>query len=221
MIRIVGMALFLSLICAATAQTVVRPGGGDKPIWTPQPLWKFDDGALAKATVPKEMIASLRVSDVTIPLEEDTKLEALQTRFGGKIGHQGDAGDSLSWLCLYGSDAVSPWVLWLESDEVDGPYVGGFQWRRVSRSAQFDQRCSALPDTSEVELPIDLRLGEMEAEVIQTLGRPTSRRANTLLYEHEHDELIRGEEFNSSNTVIVALRRGVVWAIQAGKTTTN
>jgi hypothetical protein len=167
------------------------------------------------------MIASLRVSDVTVLLEEDTKLEDVQARFAGKIGTQGDAGDSLSWLCLHGSDSTGPWVLWLESDEVDGPYVGGFQWRYVPRSAQFDRRCSALPGTTGVELPIDLRLGASEAGVIRTLGRPTSRRGDTLLYEHEHHELIRGEEFNSSNTVIVDVRRGVIWAIQVGKTTTN
>jgi len=220
MIQIVGIVLFFSLICPASAQTLVRPGG-DKPIWTPLVLRKFDDGTPWKATVPKEMIASLRVSDVTVPLEEDTKLEDMQTRFGGKIGTQGDAADSLSWLCIYGSDSAGPWVLWLESGEVDGPYVGAFQWRRVSHSAQFDRRCSALPDTSEVELPIDLRLGAAEASVIRTLGRLSSRRANTLLYEHEHNELIRGEEFSSSNTVIVDVRRGVIWAIQVGKTTTN
>jgi hypothetical protein len=167
------------------------------------------------------MIASLRVSGVTIPLEEETELESLQTRFGGEIGSEGDAADSLGWLCLYGNDAVGPWVLWLESGEIDGPYVGAFQWRRVSHSAEFDERCSALPDTSEVELPIDLGIGTSEEKVIKILGRPTSRRGNTLLYEHEHDELVRGEEFNSSNMVIVALRGGVVWAIQVAKTTTN
>lgn len=193
----------------------------ERTIWAPQPLWKFDDRALPKATVPKEMIASLRVSGVTITLEEDSELEALPRMFGGEIGSQGDAADSLGWLCLYGSDSAGPWVLWLESGEIDGPYVGAFQWRRVSRSAQFDERCSALPDTSEVKLPIGLGLGSSEAKVIRILGRPTSRRGNTLLYEHEHDKLIRGEQFFSSNVVIVALRGGVVWAIQVAKTTTN
>ncbi len=169
----------------------------------------------------KEMIASLRVSGVTITLEGESELEALPARFGGEIGSQGDAADSLGWLCLHGSDAVGPWVLWLESGEIDGPYVGAFQWHRVSRSAQFDERCSALPDTSEVELPVDLRLGSSEKKVIKILGHPTSRRGGTLLYEHEHEELIRGEEFSSSNIVIVELRGGVVWAIQVAKTTTN
>jgi hypothetical protein len=42
-----------------------------------------------------------------------------------------------------------------------------------------------------------------------------------LLYEHEHDELIRGEQFFSSNIVIVVLRGGVIWAIEVTKTVTN
>jgi hypothetical protein len=222
MSQIVAVALFCLAVCPAFAQTTVRQPTDDAPtIWAPPILWRFDDNSVAKATVPKELIASLRVSGFTILLEEDDKMETLQTHLGGVIGVQGDAADSLRWLCLHGNDAAGQWVLWLESGEIDGPYVGGFQWRRVSRSARFDERCSALPNTSEVELPIDLGLGTSEAKVIQILGRPTSRRGNTLLYEHEHDELIRGEQFTSFNTVIVALRRGAVWAIDVIKTTTN
>jgi hypothetical protein len=210
-----------SVFCSASAQTAVGARVGGEALWTPEPLWKFDDHSLPKATAPKEMISSLRIDGVTIRLEEETELEAMQTRFGGEIGSQGDAADSLGWLCIYGRDAVGPWVVWLESGEIDGPYIGAFQWRRVSRSARFDERCSALPDTSEVELPIDLDLGISEKRVIKILGHPTSRRDNTLLYEHQDDELIRGEEFFSSNVVIVALRGGVVWAIQVTKTVTN
>jgi hypothetical protein len=222
MSRSVAIALFCLGVYSAFAQAVPRPlEKHESPIWRPLPLWKFDDRVLPKATVSKEMIASLRVSGVTIPLEEETELEAMQTRFGGKIGSQGDAADSLGWLCLYGSDAIGPWVLWLESGEIDGPYIGAFQWHRVSRSAQFDERCSALPDASEVELPVDIGLGTSEQKVLEILGRPTSRRGNTLLYEHEHDALIRGEQFFSSNVVIVALRGRVVWAIQVSKTVTN
>jgi hypothetical protein len=218
----VAVALFCFESYLSFAQAVIHPlQKHGPPIWAPQIIWKFDDHFQPKPTVPKEMIASLRVSGVTIPLEEYAKLEDMQTRFGGKIGVEGDAADSLLWLCLHGSDAAGPWVLWLESGEIDGPYVGGFQWRRVSRSAQVDERCSALPDTSEVELPINLRLGMSEKKVIKLLGSPTSRRGDTLLYEHEHDELIRGEEFKSSNSLIVELRGGVVWAIQVNKTTTN
>jgi hypothetical protein len=221
MSRIVGMALIFLAISSASAQNAARPGNEQSPIWTPPHFWKFDDNAPTKPTVPKEMITNLRVGDVTIPLEENSELQTLQSMFGGKIGVEGDAADYFSWLCLYGSDAIGTWVLWLESGEIDGPYVGGFQWRRVSRASRFDERCSQLDETSEVKLPIDLGLGSTEAKVIEILGRPTSRRANTLLYEHQHDEFISGEQFTSFNTVIVVLRRGVVYAIQAEKTTTN
>jgi len=183
-------------------------------------LLKFDDSS-PSATVKKEMIASLKVADVTIELEQDTKLEAMQQRFGGTIGAEGDASESLHWLCLRGSDEAGPWVLWLESGEIDGPYVGGFEWLRVPGFAQFDERCAALPDTSRVELPINLRLGISESRVVHLLGHPTYRKGRVLAYEHEHDEIIRGEPFISDNGVYVTIRNGVVWAIQVWKTTSN
>jgi len=218
-----ALILFCAVACSTFAQTAARPSEDkDLPIWRPQQVLKFDDDTLhIKATVPKEMIASLRVSDVTIRLEEDSELEALPARFGGEIGSQGDASESLGWLCLHGVDAKGPWVLWLESGEIDGPYVGAFLWRRGSHSSRFDDRCAALPDTSKVELPIDLGLGASEAKVIQTLGRPSSRKGDILFYKHEHNESIRGETFTSSNTVVVALRHGVVHAIAVSKTTIN
>jgi hypothetical protein len=206
----------LPVLCQNTASLHERAA----IIWSPQPLLKFDD-FYPTPTVKKEMIASLKVADVTIELEQDTKLEAMQQRFGGTIGAQGDASESLLWLCLHGSDKAGPWVLWLESGEIDGPYVGGFEWLRVPRSAQFDQRCAALPDTNRVELPVNLRLGAAVAKVLQTLGQPTYRKGHVLVYEHEHNETIRGEPFISDNSVIVGTRDGVVRAIAVNKTTSN
>jgi hypothetical protein len=163
------------------------------------------------------MIASLRLDNVRVDLEQKTKLETMQVRFGGKIGAQGDAAESLMWLCLHGNDTTGPWVLWLDSDELDGPYVGGYRWQRAFKSTQFDQRCAALPDTAGVELPISLTLGMSERQVLHTLGPPTFQKSGVLFYEHEHTEMIRGEEFTSSNEVTVALRNGVVWVIDVSK----
>jgi hypothetical protein len=218
--RTAGVILFCVVLGFASAQTAARPQGADGgKIWTPQLLLKFDD-PLPEATVPKEMIPSVRISDVKVTLEH-TELEAMEARFGGEIGSEGDAGESIGWLCLHGNDAVGPWVLWLLSDEIDGPYVGGFEWARVSRSSQFDERCAALPDPSRVELPIQLRLDTPEARVLQLLGRPTFRKDKVLAYEHEHDETIRGEPFISDNGVYIAIRDGKVWAINVWKTTSN
>jgi hypothetical protein len=179
---------------------------------------KFDD-VLPEPTVPKQMITSLHVSGVSVSLEH-TELQAMQARFGGEIGSKGDAADSLGWLCLHGNDATGAWVLWLESGEMDGPSIGAFHWRRVVANAEFDKRCQALPDSSSnVELPINLRLGTPEADVVRLLGRPTSRKDGTLLYEHEHEESLHGEPHTSLNLVIVVVRKGVVCAIEAHQTT--
>jgi hypothetical protein len=167
------------------------------------------------------MITSIRVSDTRILLEE-TRLDTLQARFGGEIGSKGDAGDSVLWLCLHGSDASGLWALWLTSGEVDGPTVGGFHWARLPVATQFDRRCQMLGDAdSAVLLPLGIRLGTREAEVLQVLGRPTHRTGDTLRYEHEHNLRLHNETYTSSNTVIIMLRHGTVWAIDVDKTTLN
>jgi hypothetical protein len=51
------------------------------------------------------------------------------------------------------------WVLWLESGEIDGGYVGSFQWQRLSNRDVLDSRCHALTGTtSAIKLPLSLRL---------------------------------------------------------------
>ena len=58
-------------------------------------------------------------------------------------------------------------------------------------------------------------------QVRKILGRPTVRYSNTLIFDHEHKETIRNVPYFVSNTVAVALRGGVVWAIQVSKDTEN
>ncbi len=212
--------LFVSAY-SACAQTLVPSSeikGG--AIWEPQLLLKFTDDVMPHPSVPKQMIASLRLSGLNIPLEE-TEMDTLQAKFGGEVGARGDASESLRWLCLHGADEVGPWVLWLESGEIDGPRIGGFLWRRVFGTPVYDTRCGALPDTAKVVLPINLTLGTSRDELLKVLGKPTWQKENIFLYEHEHEETIRGEPFDSWNSVIVAMRNGVVDAIDVTKTTSN
>jgi len=217
--RIFGVALLCIVTCGAFSQVVSRAQNNSDEllVWEPQPLLKIH--AYPPATVPKPMITSLHISNFAIVLEE-TKLEAAESRFGGQIGSSGDAGDALGWLCLQGSDSAGRWVLWLESDEIDGPYVGSFQWRRVAANVQFDRRCQVLGNVdNEVALPIKLRLGSSESQVLQILGKPTFRKGNTLFYEHEHNRTIRNEPWTSTNTVIIVLRHGVIWALDVDQST--
>lgn len=58
---------------------------------------------------------------------EKTDVKEVQKRFGGTLGQEGDAEDSLEWLCFRGGDVTGGWVLWLKSGELDAGTVGSFQ----------------------------------------------------------------------------------------------
>jgi hypothetical protein len=205
--------------CPAFAQTTSRSSSPrvSSPIWE-LPAWYLLEGD-PKPTVPKEMLAALRISDFPISLES-TPIEDVRTTLGGTIGRRGDGGGFVEWLCFHGKDPSGQWVLWLDGGEINGGTVGGFQWQRVDKGAVFDPRCRRLGD-AQVELPITLRLGIGEAELRKNLGRPTVTHGDRLIYIHEHQEAIQGEPFTSNNTVGIVLRAGKVWAIEAAKTTTN
>ena len=213
------------MLCLATclgfAQTSGRAEGPG--IWQPPSLPSFllKLDSYPAGTVSNPMITSLNISNVQIVLEE-TELKTAQARLGGDIGQKGDASEYNAWLCLHGVDERGPWVLWLQSGEIDGPYIGGFQWRRAPPEAQFDRRCQALGEAdSQIKMPTGLRLGISEAKVLHTLGKPNLRKGDTFLYEHEHNGTIGREPYTSVNSVIVELRHGLVWAIYVDKTTSS
>jgi hypothetical protein len=187
-------------------------------VWEP-PTIDWPDSP-SPATIQMEMIVALKVADFPIILEK-TELEAAQRRFGGTIGSRGDAGDAEGWLCLYGRSAKGRWMLWLTSTEMNGPSIGGFQWRRLSPNESPDRRCSTIPKGSGIKLPIALHLGMSEQEVRRILGRPTFVRGKVLIYCHDHSQLIDGATYDASNNVALVLRNGAVWVIKASKTTSN
>lgn len=214
-------ALFIALFALSAAASTQAEGRTNsdlaRVLWEP-PDWNFPENV--KATVPKEMLTTLRVSNYEIKLEE-TSINDVRQRLGGVIGRKGDAGDASEWLCFRGADANGRWVLWLENGEIDGDFVGSFQWQRLSNRDVLDGRCRVLgKGDSLVQLPLSLGLGIRSSEVLKRLGPPTSRDGERLVYVHEHEagEARAGDPFISSNIVVVHIRNGLVWAIQASKT---
>jgi len=211
---------FLLLASSAFTQTVSQPSShAARTIWEP-PEWNFPQDV--KATVPKEMVSTFRVSGYDITLEK-TRMKDVQQRLGGVIGEKGDASDASEWLCFHGADAKGEWVLWLENGEIDGGSVGSFQWQRLSKRDVLDTRCHILPkEGSVIQLPVSLQLGTKSSEVLKSLGPPTWKTDERLIYLHEHEVGGRAEDpFISSNIVVVLLRNGMVWAIQVSRTTSD
>src|ERR1700687_2526909 len=118
----------LLLASTALAQTDSQPKPhGTRTVWEP-PEWNVPENV--KPTVPKGMFSTFRVAGYEITLEK-TSMQEVEQHFGGVIGQRGDASEALEWLCFHGADAVGGWVLWLESGEINGDSVGGFQWQRL------------------------------------------------------------------------------------------
>lgn len=185
--------------------------------WAPVSLGTFSEVA---ATVPKEIITVLRVGNMPVTLGQ-TMIDDVQKALGGIVGHQGDASESLKWICFQGgTQSGGNWVLWLESGEVDGGTVGGFQLRILSDQTTADKRCKVL-DKSSIDLPFPVQLGSSERDLLKHLGSPTMRRDGKLFFMHQHEEMIRGELYDSVNTLTVLIRDGSVAAIEVWKTTTS
>jgi hypothetical protein len=192
--------------------------GSVTPLWEPHEDLA-DDAQEPEPTVAREVVRELRIGDFRIVLES-TPMSAAQQRLGGSLGQRGDAATHLEWICRTGSDASAGWVVWLEAGEIHGDYVGGFEWRRIAKSSLVDPRCSTALPGEQVSLPVQLRLGMTERELIAILGRPTSHRGDTLVFAHEHPDS-KEPQYVVSNYLDVVIDQGIVAAIRVWRVTSD
>jgi len=164
-----------------------------------------------------EFITNLRVAAVTVILEH-TRLATVQSQIGGAIGRRGDASQALAWLCVHGRDARGVWALWLEAGEIHGGTVGAFQLRRLDSHSRFDGRCQSVAGSSAV-LADGVRLGLSGAQITRILGRPASAAGDTWLYTYEHPQVVRGEPFTTSSTLIIRFHNAILDAVDFWKAT--
>ncbi len=218
-LRYLALAILLAIASTAAAQNSGDSvGRSPVTIWEP-PAWDSPETG-PEPTIPKLMITSLRLADLKITLEKTT-IEDVKRRFGAEAGHSGDASNFVEWLCFFGTDMDGHWALWLESSEMADGRVDGFALERLDDDANIDRRCVLQTMDGGFRFPIALRLGMTEKQVRGLLGKPTMKYRNTVSFDHGHEEIIHNEPFTVSNSVLVGIRGGVVWAIQVWKGTSN
>jgi hypothetical protein len=186
-------------------------------LWSPPNLPVFDPSP--RPTKPTEMVSSVKLNGFPIVLEE-THLQAVQQHFGAVIGHEGDASESVQWVCLTGQTEGQAWVLWTASSEIEGGEVDGFQIRRIGADVQVDPRCRNVgAAVAFAAVPKPVRVGMTERDLLKTLGQATARNRDALFFAHQHKVVIGGELYDVENDVVVLLREGKVYAVQVWKTT--
>jgi hypothetical protein len=110
---VVGRGVTLALCLSAfTIPAVAGP-------FSPYTALNLPD--VVNPTLPSAPVGRITAGPLAVGLEV-TPLGEVQRRFGGRIGHAGDAGEAVSWLCFIGrSPAGTPIAYWfMANDEMSG-----------------------------------------------------------------------------------------------------
>lgn len=199
--------------------------------------------ALAQPVPPPRMqddlgVPSLRVRPATrlslgkfVAYFEETTLAKVRNWVGaGTIAHQGDAGDSMYWLCYTAAGADPPQRLWVMSHgEMGGPDhdVSGVAVEEIPRATSANTGCPALPPASmPVSLDRGFWLGATPEVLSLKLGKPSRVREDWLDFVYEgkvsgKDPFGSGEtvDFSELSSLSARVVSGRVVALHAWKVT--
>lgn len=191
------------------------------------PPFPFKDG-LAPATLKQRPATVLNLGAYAIHFEQTAMREVVRTVGTGAIHHQGDAGDSLDWIC-YRIPGPAPQLLWITSGELQGGQVVDSVVARFDAAMPAD--CAELPERFRgVTLDHGLWLGSTQAAVQVALGPASAARDAWLQWcfeakgrDEHHDEASNttaGVDYDESSSLVLRLDGGQVAALFAAKDTT-
>ncbi len=150
------------------------------PVWEPATL--CSQAGPVKPVGSRDLVPKFAIGSFQVVLEQ-TQLAAVAARFDSVVGRSGDASESLAWVCLQGHDEQGPWSLWVESDEIHGPAVGGLLLLRRAPTDRLDSRCRSIEAVA-IDLPLPVRLGMPRAQALAALGPPASESETCVVYHH-------------------------------------
>jgi hypothetical protein len=150
---------------------------------------------------------------------EETRLGVVREAVGeGTIQHQGDAADSIYWLC-YRRAQHRLWVV--SSGEMGGPdhRVSEIVEELTGKDTETSTDCAILPEKF-APLVFDgkLHLGMSRLQVVTALGPPSKSEAAQMVYSHAA-KLAGG--FDETAWLILRFREEKLVSMRGGKTTTN
>ena len=149
---------------------------------------------------------------------EKTTLEELRTAIGsGKITHQGDASESLTWLCY---TLASPTMqrIWLSSSELGGgSVIDGISALEIDSAKTAIAECPTLPEKFQpVHLLNQTWIGSSEKVILQQLGKQNkSSTIWTYIYNGKEGE------FSVTSMVVIHLQAGKAMAIDISHSTSD
>jgi hypothetical protein len=195
---------------------------GDVPSWEPPVMWT--ESSLPEPSGERDFVSRLNLGSLQVVLEQ-TMLADVSRRFGAPVGHRGDAGESVSWVCLLGQDEEGPWAVWLESGEIHGGAIGAFLLKRRAPAERFDSRCVEL--AAPVAIPLPIRLDMSRTEVVRLLGQPLAKSGRTEVYSGCQRVKLQptgaheAQDFDLCSSLYVRFKGELVEAFAVWRTTTS
>ncbi len=142
------------------------------------------------STMKSTAASSILLGSIIVVFDKTTLGEAMEKIRAGEIQHQGDAAESVYWLC-YSIQTPAGWEhLWLLSHGE----MGGYEHVIYGVAAKVSS--SKLPAPSCPELPKYLRpvklnngfwLGTEKKDIEQKLGKPSLQKNQWLHYESQRE----------------------------------
>lgn len=154
---------------------------------------------------PTALLTYLQVGSVRIGLTVDTLVEhgrrvpvgfsslahVQKILTAAEIGARGDAASSLKWVC-YRLSGDAPMSLLLESDEMGGGDVDGFELVPAGSRRALEHKCARLDvPASAVETDKGIRLGLSRRQVEGRLGVAGRDSAGVVIFERMLDKVGR------------------------------
>jgi hypothetical protein len=191
---------------------------------TPPPRLPFASGSWKPLSTAKPA-TGLKMGALDVRFEKTT-LNAISNKAGtGKIFHQGDAGESIYWLCY--TVHVQPLVerLWLVSyGGMGGPEhaVTSITGQQLQPTAQPTDDCPALPSTLQpLSLGRNVWLGATDTAALKILGRSSYQKGQWWSFDYQGK--VQGNcqpnGFDLINWLFFETAQGRIVLISAGQVT--
>jgi len=144
---------------------------------TPPPKLPSDNVSWP-ASMKRPPTRGIVLGKLSVAFEKTALAEVLEAAPRGFIQHQGDAGDSIYWLCYTRAGANVAYRLWIVSDGEMGGNKHAVTMVTAQRitDAEPTKDCPALPASLQpVSLDVPIWIGTTDREVERVLGPPSHR----------------------------------------------
>jgi hypothetical protein len=141
-----------------------------------------------KASMKRQPSTILQMGALRVRFERTTLNDVRSAASVGEIAHQGEAGESIYWLCYTNLSATQVERIWIIADgEMGGPehYVTSIS-AEILPDASVSGDCPELPNKLKpLSLDQHLWLGASESGATAKLGTPSYRKGTWKSYDFE------------------------------------